>query len=336
MKQLIATIFAIVTFVSAQSAEANNVFRFSDHFNSYQGGYFIDGIPSTAFIDTGENRFQKSGRVISETIGGFKGIGGEVVDIALLPLREPVLFLGATATVGFLMANDYELTKFWQTHVETSFDWFNPPRLISKDQTFFPALNNLGSGDLYMLSGIGLSYAYGFAFNDERAQVAALLSSKAIVYSYLTTQVVLKPLFGRIRPVANLADYSGPNAGIYEPGGYATNPYLFRRANGVHFLPNGVGTAFPSFHYTQYFAVARVYSGVYDNSWVPYVAAVALSATNIKAHRHWVSDIAAGALLGTAIGQITLNGYRERHGVHLQAIPSMSSKGAGISFHMTF
>ena len=66
----------------------------------------------------------------------------------------------------------------------------------------------------------------------------------------------------------------------------------------VSLTPSNFGTSFPSFHYTAYFSVARVYSGVYDNSWVPYVVAGALLASNIRSHNHWVSDMAAGALIG--------------------------------------
>ena len=94
----------------------------------------------------------------------------------------------------------------------------------------------------------------------------------------------------------------------------------------------------PSFHLTQYFAVARVYAGIYDNNVVPYLLASALTASNIRGHHHWVSDMVAGAAIGIGIGSLILNQYEDRKysadgGVLL---PVVSSSGLGFSFSMEF
>ena len=57
----------------------------------------------------------------------------------------------------------------------------------------------------------------------------------------------------------------------------------------------------------MWFSVAKVYQRAYNNYWVPYSLATLGLASNIKGHRHWVSDMVAGAMLGTLIGNSIAN-----------------------------
>ncbi len=93
----------------------------------------------------------------------------------------------------------------------------------------------------------------------------------------------------------------------------------------------------PSFHFTLYFSTARVYAGVYDNWIIPYGIAAALALNSAEGHNHWVSDMVAGALIGTGIGQIVLSNYDERKREAMgMVIPIVSSKGVGAAFQMNF
>ncbi|MAM61602.1 phosphatase PAP2 family protein [Maritimibacter sp. UBA3975] len=323
--------FVLLWLVQPAQAQSQFKFSFGDAVPSFQGGYYIDGIPSTAFIDTGENRFQKAGRVFGEAIGGVEGIGDDLTDIAFFPFREPLLFGAAALGVGALVATDYPVTAYYQDKIEPIFAGFTPPPIIPRKGV----LSALAVEDQYLLAGIGLTYAYGVAANDERAQVAALLSSKAVAYSYLVSHLLLKPAIGRIRPARNLSSYGGP-VDILTPAQRSPNPYNWGNAVAPTLRPSSFGTSFPSFHYTLYFSVARVYSGVYDNSILPYVAAGILSVSNIRGHNHWVSDMAAGALIGTVIGQSILNNYSERKGLSTSFTPVVSSNGVGAQFTMRF
>ncbi|WP_288924930.1 phosphatase PAP2 family protein [uncultured Maritimibacter sp.] len=325
---------AFVALWIAQPARSQNVFHFGNHIPSFHGGYYINGIPSSAFIDTGENRFQKAGRTFGQSIGGVEGVANDLADIGLFAFREPLLFGAAALGVGVLAANDYAITSYYKDNVEPLFAGFNLPPIVPRTRT--SPLRFLSVEDQYLVAGIGATYAYGIAFNDERAQVAALLSTKAVAYSYLVSQVLLKPVFGRVRPSRDLSSYGGP-VDVIDRSGRSPNPYNWGNAVPVSLTPSNFGTSFPSFHYTAYFSVARVYSGVYDNSWVPYVVAGALLASNIRSHNHWVSDMAAGALIGTVIGQSILNNYAERRGgLNTTFTPIVSSSGIGAQFSMTF
>ena len=200
--------------------------------------------------------------------------------------------------VGALVLTDVPITSFYQDSVEPVFDGFVLPKINVGEPLDF-----LSNESRYLIAGLAGSYALGVAFRDEKSQTAAVLSRKAIAYSYLTSHVILKSITGRNRPVPNLSTFEG------DPGDFTTNPLDFGNYHGVSLNSAAYGTAMPSFHVTHYFAVARVYSGVYDNYFIPYGLAGVLFASNIRGHRHWVSDMVAGAAIGTVIGEVVLNEY---------------------------
>lgn len=316
----------------AQPVRSEGIFSFGDSLPSYRGDHYLTGLPSEFFVDQGETRFQTAGRVWGETIGGVEGVAQDLAYAAFFPFKEPVLFGAAALGIGLLIANDYEITAYYQDNIEPLFDWFTPPPILPRRGL----LGNLSYEDQYLLAGLGLTYAYGLAFNDERAQVAAILSGKAITYSYLVSHVALKPVFGRLRPVPNLSDLNKSSTAV-SPVGFTAHPHLWGNWIAPTLRPASYGTSFPSFHYTQYFAVARVYSGVYDNSWIPYLAAGVISVANIRGHRHWVADMAAGAVIGTVIGQSVLDSYVERRGgLDTSVMPILSTKSVGAQFTMRF
>jgi membrane-associated phospholipid phosphatase len=270
------------------------------------------------FPNTNEKRGKKAVRAIKLSLGG---VGHDLKSIANLPIREPKKTALALIGIGALIAVDKHTTTFWKQKIEPVFEDFTPKPLW--DSKFLSAESQ------FLLAGIGGTYALGLIFNDEKAQTAALLSSKAITYSYLTTHLILKTAFGRKRPHPKLGNFTG------DPGDYTTNPFDFGNRNGVQFKSVTYGTSMPSFHFTQYFAVARVYSEVYDNYLLPYAAAGLLSVSNIKGHNHWVSDMAAGALIGTAIGNIVLRGYEDRKREMMFA-PFFTGDSTGFAFSTGF
>lgn len=320
-KLLRAVAIALLLPASAASAETNLTF------SSFSGPVnFGLGIPSErrfTYYDFNETRGEKALRTLQLSMGG---IGGEVWDMVTFPVRDPkttALFLLGTAA---LISVDRQTTEFWQDSVEPAFDGFTLP-----DLGFGPSW--MSTESQYVLAGIGLTYAGGLAFNDERAQTAALLSVKAIGYSYLASQVILKPIFGRLRPEDNLSSTTG--SGTYP---FTTDPWQFGHTSGIPFTGGAEATSMPSFHFTQYFAVARVYSGVYDNYLIPYALAGLISAVNIRDHNHWVSDMVAGAVIGTGIGNLVLNRYEDRKNDfdNGMLIPLVSQNAVGVQFVKSF
>ncbi len=281
---------------------------------------FAPTLSDELFVDTGENRFDKAGRVFVQSMSG---IGTELGDIATFPVRDPATFGTFALGVGALLLVDEPLTKAYQDVFVPIGEKFDLPALVDTDR--------LTIDGQYIVAGIAGTYAFGVAANDERAQVAALLATKAVAYSYLTSHLILKPAFGRLRPVKDLAGHTGST------GKYSTSPFDFFNSTGIHFDTEPYATSMPSFHFTMYFSTARVYSGVYDNYLIPYGIATAIALQSAEGHNHWVSDMVAGALIGTGIGNVVLKNYEERRGgLNMNFTPIASSKGAGLGFQMTF
>jgi hypothetical protein len=91
----------------------------------------------------------------------------------------------------------------------------------------------------------------------------------------------------------------------------------------------------PSFHFTMFFAVATVYSEAHGGALWPYGVAALGLASNVRGHHHWVSDMAAGALVGTAIGRVVTDGRFDGSG-RLTVTPTLPSGALGIGVRYAF
>lgn len=280
---------------------------------------FARTLPAELFVDTGEDRFQKASRTLGQALGGT---GRELGQIATFPVADPATFGTFALGVGALMVVDVPTTTLYQKTLIPIGERFNLRRLVQ--------IPGLSVDAQYVALGVAGTYAYGIAANDERSQVAALLATKAVAYSYLTSHLVLKTAFGRLRPVQDLENHTGPT------GDFSTSPFDFFRSTGVHFDPHPYATGMPSFHFTMYFSTARVYSGVYDNYLIPYGIAAAMALQSAEGHNHWVSDMVAGALIGTGIGNVILANYEARRDFNATVMPIASSKGVGLGLQMSF
>jgi len=162
-------------------------------------------------------------------------------------------------------------------------------------------------------AGAAAVWVYGVAFHDKRGRALGfdLLASDAI--SAGITEL-LKSVVGRGRPEANRGSYS------FQPGRAAS---------------------FPSGHTTQAFAFAAVLSSTYENPWitgVAYGAAGLVGIARIRHSAHFATDVAAGALIGTATGLSVVHlNKRQRAApentperVILSAAPSPDGSGAAL------
>ena len=73
--------------------------------------------------------------------------------------------------------------------------------------------------------------------------------------------------------------------------------------------------SFPSGHTTQAFAVASVVAAHYDSIWVKlsaYGAASLVGYSRIQKNKHWPTDVAAGALIGTLVGNSVVR-FNQQH-----------------------
>ncbi len=163
-------------------------------------------------------------------------------------------------------------------------------------------LEGFGAKHSYLLMG-GI-FTYGLIFKNNKCKSTALLALESFALASLVTRVP-KELLGRERP------HSGHG------------PYTF---NGPF-----TNVSFPSGHTTASFAVASVIATQFrDSKWIPitaYSVAGLAGISRIYDNQHWLTDVVAGATIGTLVGNLvshrTLNS-------HLTVVPFGNGTFQGI------
>jgi membrane-associated phospholipid phosphatase len=135
---------------------------------------------------------------------------------------------------------------------------------------------------LEVAPAVGVAYAAGLALHRRGLSNASVRVGKAVLVSGLLA-VALKRAVGRARPFQAAAD-----ADLLKP---------FSRFD-----------SFPSGHTTTAFAAAAAIDQSTDARWVPWVAyplAALVGWSRVHDDKHWISDVLAGAALGTWSGYKT-------------------------------
>jgi len=270
---------------------------------------------------TEEGRWDKSTRLIKDTMFRYDDLK-EIVKYPYEHSEKSWYFLTG---LGTLILFDKQITAYYQDKVESRFEGRRLP--WPKWARAWP--DRAAEG--YITLGATSSYLLGVAMNDGKMQQAAMLAGKASAYSILISHLTLKTIFARKRPVPNLSSGEG------ETRDYTTSPFAF----GYYHTPSlqsgkQYGTALPSLHYTSFFSVAKVYQKMYDNYLIPYSLLAYALTTNIKGHKHWVSDMVAGAVIGTLIGDVVTDHVLQEKGESMMILPSVFDNEVGINLSYQF
>lgn len=184
-------------------------------------------------------------------------------------------------------------------------------RRQSGSSTFMRDIERFGAE--YSLGVLGGFYLAGAVGNNDRASAVAQdgLSASLIASSIVTP--VLKYATGRSRPretpdIAHLRPFSG-------------------------------ASSFPSGHTTQAFAVASVISAHHDETWVKcssYTVAGLVGVARSYHDAHFASDVLAGALIGTLVGQSVVAYNQPRRSHKISLLPEITPMMAGVRFTGTF
>jgi len=244
----------------------------------------------------------------------------DLKDLFLYPIKNPkktALFSGITLA---LVATDVPTTDFVQDHINPLFK----RRIHTMD--YLPTTAEAE----FLFAGLVSLYGGSLIAKSEKGQVAAILSTKAMVYSYLYSHLVLKSIFGRSRPCPDL---DNPEEGVY-----TSNRWKFGNVHKPYFDSRSEHTGFPSFHFTMFFAAAKTLQRVYDSYWIPYAVCAIGLLPHFKGHNHWVSDMVGGALIGTMIGNVIADNYFgiERESDNMSFLPIIGSDFQGLTFSMKF
>jgi hypothetical protein len=122
----------------------------------------------------------------------------------------------------------------------------------------------------------------GLLLKDRRMQDTSLLAAEAFLAAN-AAGTLLKYSAGRARPYA-------------EDGKRRFTPFRFKSAR----------TSFPSGHTVSAFSVASVFAARSDSLAVKslaYALASCVGLQRVYGDKHWASDVAAGAVIGTAVGR---------------------------------
>jgi len=173
-------------------------------------------------------------------------------------------------------------------------------------------------GAEYSWAVLGGYAVFGLAAKDREAMNVAVDGLLASLFAYGIATPVLKFAVGRARPSADLGDH--------------------------YFTPfSSSNQSFPSGHTTQAFAVASVIAAHDSHLWVKIVAygiAGTVGLARIEQNAHWTSDVLAGAILGTAIGNaVVLLNDRQRRGAEGPKVtfsPLVAPRGGGLLLTAAF
>jgi hypothetical protein len=226
------------------------------------------------------------------------------------PLKNPNLTANGVKLFAMIVT-DYQTTKFFQDHIEP-FD-VHVRSVISFPSLYpnVPVLGKWGGGvDGWMYTGVTAMYAAGVLTGHEKMQEAGILTTKAVVESYVVSHIILKTLVARHRPARPLGDYSQTDRDSQYP--FVHSPLDFFNFHVPYLHSDAYGTGFPSYHATMFFAFASVNAKVFDNKWIPYGLATTALLYDIRGHNHWVSELVAGAVIGEFIGKVVYENYHER------------------------
>lgn len=213
--------------------------------------------------------------------------------------RDWTKFGAFVAVEGSLLFADQSVTDFFQSHKNRSESY------ISRN-----VLEHFGAEhSIIVMAGI---CSYGLLAKKPKYVSTALLALESFSLATIVTRIP-KTLIGRQRP------------NNWEGNG----PFSFKGPNG--------GSSFPSGHTTASFAVASVIATQFrDSKWIPitaYSVAGLAGLSRIYDNKHWLTDVVAGATIGTLVGNLV--SHRKPHS-QLTVVPFGNGTVQGIHLAYVF
>lgn len=250
-----------------------------------------------------QNRIQIQGREIVQTLSNPLGDLANAYDTLLGNSKK---WRNASLILGGLVLTDWYTTMGFQTYIEPTEPLF---RVVPVGNPYAQTLLHpiLGGIDGVYANGIGGVYLAGTLFNVPKWREAALIGGKVSLEGFVISHLLLKTAFARQRPLRPLQTYDTPPLPQDLP--FTNNPFDFFNWKPTAFLSNADATAMPSFHFTLYFGLAAVADYYLAPWWIAYPVCLFPLGYILTGHNHWVSDMVAGAFIGTSLAYGAIHRY---------------------------
>jgi hypothetical protein len=211
--------------------------------------------------------------------------------------------IGAGALIGGLMAADQAVRKYTRNHHNQQTNDF-----------FSDYIDPLGDGR-YGAAICGLFYFGGKIFDNQRAKETGIMGIESMAVAGALSSIG-KLLIGRERPKKNKGAfyYQGVNSKSYK-------------------------SSLPSGHTTMAFSLASVIAEQYENILIDilaYGAASAVGFQRVYDDDHWLSDVAAGAILGIVVGKTIVNLNRNDSPIKVKPVIDTESETTGVALNLEF
>lgn len=146
-------------------------------------------------------------------------------------------------------------------------------------------------------------------FKNEKGVQTSLLASQAMITSGVWVHII-KQFTGRERPEA---DYLNSKS----EGGKWYGPFVQYDQDLPVKKPGSSFDSFPSGHTATAFSIATVFASQYkDSRFIPvisYSLASLVGVSRLTEHKHWASDVFAGAILGYVCGKQVVANFNKTH-----------------------
>jgi len=214
------------------------------------------------------------------------------------------LSLGALAVVAVSLALDRPVARAVDRLDRHSYD------------SWGKKLDTLGGAGTVAI--VGGAYVTGLLADQPRLREFGSDAALSMLVAQLCVTIPTKFLVGRSRPY----DEQGP----------------------YHFKPMHGGLSFPSGHATQVFTLAAVISEYADNPWASaaaYGGATLVGLSRLEQRAHFVSDVVAGAAIGTLSAKAVMLRHRKlrtnpKSHLEISWSPLWTGQTAGVSLAMKF
>ena len=211
--------------------------------------------------------------------------------------------IGVGTLIGGLMAVDQDVRKYTRNHYNQKTNDF-----LSK------YIDPLGDGR-YGAAICGVFYLGGRIFNNDRAKETGMMGVESMIIAGALSSLG-KFLIGRNRPNKDKGafSYTGVNSKSYK-------------------------SSLPSGHATMAFSLASVIAEQYENIAVDVLAyglASAVGFQRVYDDKHWLSDVAAGAVLGILVGKTIVRLRKADSVIKVKPIIDSETKTAGLALNLEF